>query len=77
MFKNYIVKFIDRIIHVKFQFLNSGGKNNFNKNYELIDCDWPDTPKVSLPNIEVTKDSYFCLLFENKLYKPLKTDATK
>ena len=39
MLKNYIVKFIkfiDRIIHVKFQFLNSGGKNNFNKNYEWI-----------------------------------------
>lgn len=46
-------------------------------NYKLIDCDWPDTPKESLPSVEVTKDSEFCLLFENKSYKPLESNATK
>ena len=38
-------------------------------NYKLIDCDWPNTQKGYLPEIEKVKNSNFCLLFENELYK--------
>lgn len=38
-------------------------------NYKLVDCDWPNTQKGYLPEIEKVKNSKFCLLFENELYK--------
>ena len=38
-------------------------------NYNLIDCDWPNTENGHLPKLEEVKNSKFCLLFENKSYK--------
>ena len=35
------------------------------ENYKLIDCDWPNVAKYSLPKKEEVQDSQFCLLIKN------------